>query len=99
MSEHHPSCRPSDKELVWLCHQCGGHESAEDIELDGARLDWLEKNPKEITFDRNRWWFKPKRPGMRQLLSRKENRLTLRNCIDAARGLSTKPDRSDALSV
>ena len=31
MNEHHPSCRPSDRDLVRLCAQCGGHESAEDI--------------------------------------------------------------------
>jgi hypothetical protein len=31
MSEHHPSCKPSDRDLVWLCSQCGGHESAESL--------------------------------------------------------------------
>jgi len=38
MSTHHPSCRPSDRDLVWLCAQCGGHESAEDILEDNTRL-------------------------------------------------------------
>jgi hypothetical protein len=26
MSEHHASCRPSDKNLVWHCSQCGLNE-------------------------------------------------------------------------
>ena len=26
---HHPSCRESDKDLVWHCNQCGLNESAE----------------------------------------------------------------------
>jgi hypothetical protein len=30
-SEHHPSCRPSDRDLVLLCAQCGGHESADFV--------------------------------------------------------------------
>ena len=38
MSQHHPSCRPSDRDLVWLCAQCGGHESAEDIEQQRDEL-------------------------------------------------------------
>ena len=29
--EHHPSCRPSDRDLVWLCSQCGAIESAEPL--------------------------------------------------------------------
>jgi len=43
MSQHHPSCQPSDRDLVWLCAQCGGHESAEYI-LDEkkALVDALE---------------------------------------------------------
>ena len=28
---HHPSCRPTDKDLVWYCHQCGEQESAESL--------------------------------------------------------------------
>ena len=32
MSDHHPSCRESDKDLVWLCGQCGEVESAADVE-------------------------------------------------------------------
>ena len=31
MSQHHASCQPSDRDLVWMCAQCGGHESAENI--------------------------------------------------------------------
>jgi hypothetical protein len=31
MSEHHPSCTPNDRSLIWLCAQCGVCESAEDI--------------------------------------------------------------------
>jgi hypothetical protein len=50
MSVHHPSCRPSDKDLVWLCAQCGGHESAEAIE-DGAEfLSWIRDNCKVIYY-------------------------------------------------
>jgi hypothetical protein len=30
--EHHPSCTPNDRDLVWHCHQCGLNESAADIE-------------------------------------------------------------------
>jgi hypothetical protein len=37
MSQHHPSCLPSDRDLVWLCAQCGGHESAESI-LDERKI-------------------------------------------------------------
>ncbi len=33
MTEHHASCKPSDRDLVWLCNQCGGHESAEVLEM------------------------------------------------------------------
>ncbi len=36
---HHPSCRESDKDLVWHCNQCGLNESAADIE---AKLDQPE---------------------------------------------------------
>lgn len=31
MSEHHPSCQRSDRDLVWLCAQCGGHEYANEV--------------------------------------------------------------------
>ncbi len=30
--EHHPSCTPNDRDLVWFCNQCGLKESAADIE-------------------------------------------------------------------
>ncbi len=30
--KHHPSCRDSDRDLVWHCNQCGSNESAADIE-------------------------------------------------------------------
>jgi hypothetical protein len=30
MSEHHPSCRESDKDLVWHCSQCGLNEPASE---------------------------------------------------------------------
>jgi hypothetical protein len=33
--EHHPSCRESDKSLVWHCNQCGLNESAE-----GSEQEW-----------------------------------------------------------
>ncbi len=33
MSQHHPSCKPSDRDLVWICAQCGGHEPAENLEI------------------------------------------------------------------
>ncbi len=36
VSKHHPSCTPSDRDLVWLCAQCGGHESAENLEMPSA---------------------------------------------------------------
>jgi hypothetical protein len=26
---HHPSCSPHDRDLVWHCNQCGANESAE----------------------------------------------------------------------
>lgn len=42
VSLHHPSCTENDKDLVWFCNQCGAKESAEDIELDKKRLDWLD---------------------------------------------------------
>jgi hypothetical protein len=29
--KHHPSCRPSDSHLVWLCAQCGAVESAQSL--------------------------------------------------------------------
>jgi hypothetical protein len=38
VSEHHPSCRESDKDLIWLCNQCGAKESAEDLEQHNAEL-------------------------------------------------------------
>jgi hypothetical protein len=31
-AEHHPSCTPNDRDLVWHCNQCGLNESAADIE-------------------------------------------------------------------
>ncbi len=31
-TEHHPSCRESDKDLVWHCSQCGLNEPATDVE-------------------------------------------------------------------
>jgi hypothetical protein len=39
MKNHHPSCRESDKNLVWHCAQCGENESAESVldERDAAR--------------------------------------------------------------
>jgi len=39
MREHHPSCRESDKSLVWHCNQCGLNESAESMEdeLNGLK--------------------------------------------------------------
>jgi hypothetical protein len=40
MSEHNPNCKPSDKELIWLCHECGGHESA--IALLEASEAWIK---------------------------------------------------------
>ena len=39
---HHPSCRPTDKDLVWHCHQCGESESAE------ALLDLIERQRKAL---------------------------------------------------
>ena len=33
---HHPSCRPTDRNLFWYCSQCGTHEPAEEEIL--ARL-------------------------------------------------------------
>jgi hypothetical protein len=30
--EHHPSCTPNDRSLVWHCSQCGAIESAADEE-------------------------------------------------------------------
>ena len=53
MSEHHPSCRPSDRNLVWHCSQCGLIELAECP--SGARcqfrnspglLNWLFSRPR-----------------------------------------------------
>lgn len=29
--QHHPSCKPSDRDLIWFCNQCGARESAEDV--------------------------------------------------------------------
>lgn len=31
---HHPSCRPSDRDLVWHCSQCGENEPAIICEPD-----------------------------------------------------------------
>ena len=33
---HHPSCRPTDRNLFWYCSQCGTNEPAEEEIL--ARL-------------------------------------------------------------
>ncbi len=34
---HHPSCRESDKDLVWHCCQCGLNEDASNIETELAQ--------------------------------------------------------------
>lgn len=47
MSQHHPSCKPSDRELVWLCNQCGGHEPASELE---ERLEQLQKAVNSAVF-------------------------------------------------
>jgi hypothetical protein len=38
--EHHPSCTPNDRDLIWFCNQCGARESAEEILeiLEGWRI-------------------------------------------------------------
>ncbi len=51
MNEHHPSCRPSDRDLVWLCAQCGVHESAGDIEAENAKLRELTKQMVETVYN------------------------------------------------
>jgi len=38
VGEHHASCQPSDKELVWHCCQCGLNESAEQLETENREL-------------------------------------------------------------
>lgn len=45
MSQHHPSCKPSDRELVWLCNRCGGHEPASELE---ERLEQMTTNDKSV---------------------------------------------------
>lgn len=35
---HHPSCRPNDKSLVWHCYQCGDNESACHLENAEEKL-------------------------------------------------------------
>jgi hypothetical protein len=42
MSEHHPSCTPNDRSLVWHCNQCGLDESAEDF------IDSLSESYEEL---------------------------------------------------
>ena len=34
---HHPSCKPSDNDLVWHCNQCGLNEFAETEILDAHK--------------------------------------------------------------
>lgn len=36
--KHHPSCRESDKDLVWHCSQCGENESAYEVEAELERV-------------------------------------------------------------
>ena len=36
--QHHPSCTPNNRDLVWLCAQCGGHEDASQIEAQRDEL-------------------------------------------------------------
>jgi hypothetical protein len=36
MNKHHPSCRESDRDLVWHCSQCGLNENAESV-LEAAK--------------------------------------------------------------
>ena len=50
---HHPSCRPTDKDLVWHCRQCGENEPAEALLDQMARLREALK-----TFGRH-WGFCP----------------------------------------
>ena len=43
---HHPSCLPTDKDLVWHCCQCGENEPAEEEVLarlarQRAALEWI----------------------------------------------------------
>ena len=37
--EHHPSCKPHDLDLMWVCSQCGNKEHALDAEnlMEAAR--------------------------------------------------------------
>ncbi len=51
MTGHHPSCRESDKDLVWHCNQCGLNESAADIE---NQLDQPKSTTGEWTAERVR---------------------------------------------
>jgi hypothetical protein len=37
-TQHHPSCKTSDRDLVWLCAQCGTRESAGEIEAQRDEL-------------------------------------------------------------
>ena len=30
--DHHPSCRPNDLDLMWVCSQCGNKEHATEVE-------------------------------------------------------------------
>jgi hypothetical protein len=36
--KHHPSCKPSDRDLVWHCNQCGLNESASEVEQEVEAL-------------------------------------------------------------
>ena len=43
LKEHHPSCRESDKDLVWHCSQCGLNESADETEIISKFVSEVER--------------------------------------------------------
>ncbi len=53
---HHPSCRESDKSLIWFCNQCGEKESADEeqmlAEAQQPLVDALQEIRGLVTFRR-----------------------------------------------
>jgi hypothetical protein len=65
---HHASCKPSDRDLVWLCAQCGERESAEPL-LNNAEA--LAEACKAMMHDLDIFYAKYREPGNKYIANLK----------------------------